>query len=238
MNTSTKSHLMSPAEQALRRAEITTKVLEFLVVEIFSSTDILQRFLGYKTRLGCIKSLRRLVKSGFLKESDFDTLEGRKIKLWGITSAGVYAISNPDELPERVRAFEPSKVSLRMLPHNLAIHQVTSQLILKGFELKHASIEFQNFNRMPDAVMVEKESGDSISLEIELTIKTTNRYLEIIEAYQEPLEEKAINSVIWLMPDENKLNRLINVFDNIDMIFRERHQMFTLEKFNTMELSG
>jgi hypothetical protein len=165
-------------------------------------------------------------------------LEGRKIKLWGITSAGIYAISDPDDLPERVRSFEPSRVSLRMLPHNLAIHKMTSHLVMKGFELKHVLTEFKYFDRMPDALLFEKSSGRSIALEIELTIKSADRYLEIIEAYQQPLEEKILNTVVWLMPDENKLNRLITIFDGINMNYRERHQMFTLEQFKKMDIKN
>lgn len=226
-----RSGVLTTDLQQKRRGEILAATLMFLEVEKFTSTEVLMVLLSYQSRVGCLKALGKLQKSGFIREYDFDTLVGRKIKLWGIRPAGMCAISEV-ALEKTPKGFEPRKVSLRLLPHRLRTHEAVVSLVRKGFKLGNAVSLFKPFNKIPDAVLTNPASGQVVALEAELTIKDPFRYEKIIEAYDEPLQKDVVRSVVWLLPNEKMRDRIATIFSKINTeIPKDKHKFFTFEAF-------
>ena len=113
--------LIPRAEQAQHNEKIRTSVLRFLIDETYSTIEILQEFVHYKTKQGTLGLMKKLEKDGFVKLYKMKNFAGRGLNIWGITPRGIYAISDPDDLPDRIRGFEPSRISLATLDHKLQI---------------------------------------------------------------------------------------------------------------------
>jgi len=232
MNTTKEQSLLSPDKQAVQRGRITEKVLSFLLIETFTSTEVFQEYLEYSSRLGCHKSLRRLQKIGYITEYDLDTLAGRKIKLWGITSKGIYAVSDPEITTPKIKTFNTSKISLLTLPHRLKSHKIAIQAIKNGYNLENGSIIFKSYGKIPDIILSNPRTNEFTSLEIELSVKTVSRYEKIIEAYSKPLKYKVIKTVIWIVPDEKIKNRLKKIFNLFSSPSLESHKVVTISEYH------
>ncbi len=227
--------LMPPDRQAEQRAKVTESVLTFLSLETYTSTDILQTLLGYKTRHGTTKALRRLCQAGLIKEHDLTMLTGHALKLWGITVQGIYAINDPEKMPDRVRGFEPSRISLLTLPHKIKCHETAVHALNNRCVIVRSMDLFLGLNKIPDLIIQNPKSGKHSAIEIELTVKTAKRYAKIFREYKQALKSNIVARVYWLTESEKMQQHLQRVFGNVESISqadKEPHQVLTIAEFH------
>lgn len=223
--------LIPRAEQAQHNEKIRTSVLKFLIDEIYSTVEILQQLMNYKTKQGALGLMKKLEKDGLVKLHRMKNFAGRGLHIWGITPRGIYAITDPDDLPDKIRGFEPSRISLATLDHKLQIQLVKIYLN----ELRWSIIPIDNNiwdKKLPDIVCTKPQlENELISLEIELTIKSLKRYSNIITTYKILQNEQPLRRVVWLTDTDKAAAQLRSIFKGLDESCLELHRFMSLDAF-------
>lgn len=216
-------------EQRKRTAEKDAMIMSFLADEVYSTTDVLSKHMKLD-RTVVYRALRRLEKKGFVKlhQIIFELAQTGKQTIWGITNAGAIFVSDDVDPPY----FEPSKVSITTISHNLMIQKARINAQKHGFENWVSSRELKRIahnNRIrwlqiPDAV-AEKD-GEKYAFEIEKTIKTARRYRAVMSNYVQMFlssrndeQKKTVDRVIYLcIPTfDRKLEKIFNSFETVSI---------------------
>ena len=230
MTTKKTAGLMPRSEQHAHREAITLKALSFLQDETYSTTAVLQELLGYTSRQGIKGMLNKLVKEHLVKHHPIKNLAGRGIDLWGITKRGLYAIDESGVLPDNVRGFEPSRVSLMALPHKVEVQKVKIALLNCGWSIDNIQDHAWQ-DKIPDIVISHPTEDAIFALEIELHVKSQKRYAAVIQHYKAAHNSEQMDRVYWLAEDDKMANQLAAVFHRIDPTVGDVHIFQSLEAF-------
>ena len=225
--------LIPRSEQGKHREDVTRRVLEFLFDETYTTSDVIKKLLGYSSLQGATGLMKKLEREGLIKHHAMKNLAGRGLHLWGISKRGIYAICDPDELPERVRSFEPSRVSLLMLPHKIEIQLVKIFLLENKWSIQSIDPDVWE-KKIPDIVCKKPNEDRVISLEVELNIKSQKRYISIIKEYQELQDIGRVDRVVWLTETDRQSAQLAGIFKRINEQSSQLHVFMTLAKFKGM----
>lgn len=214
----------SKTERDRIKAEKERKILSFLLEEGYSTAKILAQFLKM-TPNGVQRTLRKMEANDLIKAHTVDfELSSWNLKIWGLTPSGTL-LATPED--EKFKFFEVSRVKPITMAHSLALQRVKVLAVGQGWgDWKSSSKMLQNANlnrstwlQVPDAVAMSPK-GRKIAIELERTVKTPKRYVEILANYAEMLSSEIIAEVIYICP-ENIAKRLERLFHRIEkIIFR------------------
>ncbi len=222
--------LIPRSEQAAHSEKVRIAILAFLSDETYTTVEVIQKLVGYKSKQGANGVLQKLAKDGLLKHHKMKNFAGRGLSIWGITTRGMYAINDPDELPDRVRGFEPSRISLATLDHKLQIQLVKIYLNELDWSVKQIDTNIWD-KKLPDIVCTKPSQEDElIALEIELTIKSQKRYGDIITIYKSA-QQQNLRRVVWLTETDKAAAQLRNIFKALDESCLELHRFMSLDAF-------
>jgi hypothetical protein len=222
--------LIPRAQQAAHSAKIRVSLLEFLNDESFTTADVVQRLVGYKSKQGALGVLQKLTKEGLIKHHKMKNFAGGNLNLWGITPKGIYAINDPDELPTRVRGFEPSRVSLATLDHKIQIQLLKIYIKELGWSVKKLNPSIWD-RKIPDIICTKPDQDEElIALEVELTIKSQKRYADIITSYKSDHLD-TLRRVVWLTETEKAASQLKNIFRKLDDSCLDLHRFMSIDAF-------
>lgn len=197
--------ISSKAERDRIRAENETKILSFLLEERFSTPKILAQHLR-KTPNGTQRILRRMEANGLIKSHSVDfELSAWNQKIWGLTPTGT-CLATPED--EDVKFFEVGRIKPVTMTHSLKLQRVKVAAISKGWSqwessskmLQRATKSRSIWIQIPDAVGISPR-GRKVAIELEKTLKTPKRYVEILANYAEMLASETIAEVIYVCPD-------------------------------------
>ena len=138
--------------------------------------------------------------------------------LWGITSNGIHAAVNAHYKVTDWNCFEPSKVKILTLDHQLDIQRIHAMCIQKeiGFIPGRMLGSRAAADKVPDGVITI--NGTRIAIEVERNVKSKRRYDSIIYNYLKAIKAGEYESVIYVMPDEAKCEQVKNAFYSINKI--------------------
>lgn len=201
-----------------------SKILSFLLAEGYSTTKVLAQLLTM-TPNGMQRKLRKMQANELIKAHTVDfELSSWNLKIWGLTSTGML-LATPEG--EKVKFFEVGRVKPITMAHSLALQRVKVLALSQGWgEWESSSRMLQNANlsrstwlQVPDAVAISPK-GRKIAIELERTVKTPKRYVEILANYAEMISSDVVAEVIYICP-ENIAKRLERLFHRIEkIIFR------------------
>lgn len=216
--------IISKAERGRIKAAKETNILSFLLAEGYSTAKILAQLLKM-TPNGVQRILRKMEANELIKAHTVDfELGSWNLKIWGLTPTGAL-LATPEN--EKVNFFEVGRVKPITMTHSLALQRVkVLALSQRWSEWESSSKMLQNANlsrstwlQVPDAVAISPK-GRKIAIELERTVKTPKRYVEILANYAEMLSSDVIAEVIYICP-ENIAKRLERLFHRIEkIIFR------------------
>ena len=134
---------------------------------------------------------------------DFE-LSSWNLKIWGLTPSGTL-LATPED--EKFKFFEVSRVKPITMAHSLALQRVKVLAVGQGWgDWKSSSKMLQNANlsrstwlQVPDAVAISPK-GRKIAIELERTVKTPKRYVEILANYAEMMSMGVIDEVFYVCP--------------------------------------
>ncbi|MTI18573.1 hypothetical protein E1162_15110 [Rhodobacteraceae bacterium RKSG542] len=172
--------ISDPAERQLRAISKREKILSFLADEVWSSSDILQQLLRLKARQPLLRSLNALERQGLVKRAHTPVLAGQGVTVWGISRQGRAIMDGCDVLGP---VFEPSKLRLSSAPHHLALQHARVRAENAGWTdwTRGSGLRGPKASQ-PDAVATTL-SGVRVAVEVELTIKSRQRYQAILAAH-------------------------------------------------------
>lgn len=218
---STAQHLIrSPAERAARTAEKQRAVLRFLRDEIWSTPEVLGRVMQINARAGTYRTLHAFEREGFLSHAIIPIYKGTSQTIYGITAHGLAFAFDHDEAYEARPTFEPSKVKLTTLQHEIDIQKLRLDAEQAGWKRwvpgMRLGASIVGMKR-PDAVAVSPDD-DVIAIEIERTIKTTKRYEVLLGQYLQAIAKNHYTHVVWLCPNDDLAARLRRILQAIQKV--------------------
>ncbi|NHC05029.1 hypothetical protein G9F31_14915 [Acinetobacter sp. 187] len=196
-------------------------ILSFLLDERYTTLKILVLLLNM-TQSGVRRILHSMEAKQLIKFHQIDVdLNPRKYSVWGLTPTGA-AFITPENEP--LRFFEVGRVKSSTMKHSLALQYVKARLINDGWRewqssskmLRRANLERSMWIQVPDAVALSPE-GRTIAIELERTLKTPKRYVEILGNYAEMISSETVKEVFYFCPD-HKLKSLKRLFFGIEKI--------------------
>ena len=230
-----------------RRAQIRAEICELLRDEFYTVTEIVIHLGGYKSRQGASKVLNQMVREGLLIRHQIKSLGGRGLVLWGITKFGACYYLREEEIERRIKYFDPSKVSLSTLEHKIEIQK--AKILLKNQEFYVCRLKDHEFKKKEPDFLFTHHSFDNkyYAGEVELTIKTKKRYIEIFKnyyrdkCYLESSMNECLEQVFWITKTDSDATRLIKIFKFISENkcseeICELHTVMTIHEFNEMIL--
>jgi DNA-binding transcriptional ArsR family regulator len=201
--------------QAKRRA-----ALRWLRDEIWSTPEILGKVMGLSARQGVYQTLAKLERDGFVTSSDIPIFKKSTQRIVGITSHGIAHAFDTDEPLQKRPTFEPSKVKLTTLQHEVDIQKLRLEAEKAGWKGwtpgARLGTSKGGANR-PDATVLDNDQK-VVAVEVERTIKTFKRYEVILSQYLQSIAKGEYGRVIWVCPTEDLTARLRRIVLSIKAV--------------------
>ena len=141
-----------------------------------------------------------------------------RLSLWGITPQGLAFSWSNDEAMESRRYFEPSKISITNIHHELDVQRVRLSAERSGWSNWIPGHQLpMNIKKRPDAVATDP-NGQTIAIEVERSIKTLKRYESIIAIYLQAIKKGEYAMVHYICPHADFAPRLKRVFAMIKAV--------------------
>jgi hypothetical protein len=210
------SHLIAaPSERLARSQEKRRAVLRWLRDEIWSTPEILGQVMALNARQPVYRTLAAMEREGYLHSADLQIFKKATQRIFGITSHGLAYAFDLDEAIEKRPTFEPSKVKLSTLQHEIDVQRLRFQAQASGWTHwqpgARLGASLAGMKR-PDAVAIDP-SGRVIAVEIERTIKTVKRYEVLLSQYLQAIAKRQFGLALWVCPTDDlaaRLNRLLS----------------------------
>jgi hypothetical protein len=188
------------------RAERNRRMLwEFLKIHTYSDLETLANHIDVKTKPVVSRILKEWVFDGWVKKVQVKNKFG-SCWLFGVTTKAL-------EGDTTRRAFQPSKVNLRTLEHTLKCQRASSYFLKheavtdRGYKLvniESGDLKKYGMKHRPDLIIQNQETSlvGLICIEVELSLKSKQRYDEILKNYLTSIERSKVNQVIYVFYDE------------------------------------
>ena len=194
---------LSYIDKIARRDQKQALILQFLSdFEVFTSVVIVAQMLAI-SQSSARRTLDQMIKSGSLI-AEAHYIDGHRVKIYGITSAGLLAADAEIKTPY----FERLKVKSNFIQHKLETQRI--RIIVEGMNAKWTPErklrETKGLKKIPDALLEiyldnNKVPGNRLFVECEREPKTSKRYAQILKYYLHSMEiDEAGDAVIYLFP--------------------------------------
>lgn len=190
-------------------------VLRFLRDEIWTTTEVLGPVVGFKKRETINKTLIHMEQDKLIQKHTLPIAGRHAITVWGITPHGLALSWDEHEEYEDRPHFEPSRLNLSRVPHQLNLQKIRLALEKAGWSewVRGERLGFKPKIR-PDAIATRPD-GLRVAIEVELVIKTRRRYQVIIRDHLMQIRKGEWQAVLYL---GNYATRLHKIFDSIDYV--------------------
>ncbi len=256
--------IRDPQVRKERALEKEDWILAWLSEELFSTTKILANLMNIEAR-AARTVLNRLADRGMIIRDEIRFMGSRAIPLWGITSAGLMHVLDPDEIANAsLRHYSPGSVKSLTIEHALGIQECrlhcelgldfeswTPDRLLPGKGLK--STDKNRWSVYPDAVgsFLDKNTGKevTVAIEFERSRKTPTRYVEIIKAHLKNIELNRYSKAWYICPTEKEAANIKALFSRLiqekkigffvsDGIYRTVSEVIEFFEFKSQENFG
>lgn len=232
--------ISNPAERAARAADKQAALLEFLRDETWSTSEVLGAVAGLQSRQAIHRTLTQMEQLDLVRRASLPMAGRRPLTAWGLTAHGLAMSYGADEEYEPRPLFEPSKLTLSRIPHQVELQLARQAAEAAGWTgwTRGERLGFRTAIR-PDAVATTP-NGTTVAIELERTIKTRKRYQVIIREHLQKIRAGDWATVIYVSPD-GMAARVKKVFDSIEYVsfegqrapLEEQHR----RRFRFIELS-
>lgn len=222
------NNLLLPSQARDRMNANRQKILRFLNQEKYSTAAILQQIIGLKNKASVCKILRKMEEENLVKKYQFTGY----IVLWGNTPNSIAATDNSNEKITDWSYFEPSKINLKSLDHQLDIQQIHAACMKKNIKFEPGRMlgSRSNADKIPDGIITI--GNIKIAVEAERQIKSKRRYDAVIYNYLKAVKADQYNHILYISPDINmcqKVKKVIHSLDQITMKINGQHKKLKLD---------
>lgn len=199
-------------------------ILRFLRDETWSIPEVLGQVAGIASRQGIHATLKAMERDELVRSHSMPIAGRRALPTWGITPHGLaFAWDDAEDMEDRPR-FEPSRVTLSRVPHQIDLQRARLAAEAAGWT------DWQRGERLgfspptrPDAIAVNP-SGVVLAIEVERTIKTRARYQQILAQHLEAIRGNRWQGVIYLSP-AGMPDRLRRVVEGVEYILQDGQRL-------------
>ncbi len=194
-------------ERTQRALQNRTKLWAFLSIHTYSDLSTLTHHLEFATKAPVSKILKHWVAIGIVKKIELKNSFG-KVTLFGITQKGIENERKP---------VQPSKISLRTLEHTLKVQrassyflklQKTEDLCMEIINVESGDLKRFGLSHRPDLLMQSAlDETLLVCIEVELSLKSYQRYVEILKTYFAQIRRGHITQVIYVFYDAQVADR-------------------------------
>ncbi len=219
--------IKDPTERRKQAIANREKLWRFLNLHTYSDLETMRHHLEFKTKAPVSKILARWCRDGLARKFEISDDFG-KATLFGITTKGLYGDTSR-------KAVQPKKISIRTLSHTLHCQKASSYFLKHenydelGMELvniERGGLEKYGLTHRPDLLLRSEDEEHYkfglVCVEVELSLKSKQRYVDILKNYFEKIQSRQINQVIYVFYDEKLANRFKN---NMLLPFFKKHHV-------------
>jgi len=209
--------IFDPAERAQRRHLKRDKVLRWLRLNTWSTADVLREVVEIGSRQAIHALLQGLCREGLIRKATISGEFGPPVLLWGITAHGAAMAARENE-QIAVRTFEPSKVNMVTMGHNLDVQRLQLRAERASWTWEPAISEFSRSDaKYADAIAVRPDL-QKVAIEVERTVKTIKRYAEILVAHLDARRRGKWDWIYYLSPNSSMRVRVERCFREIRVV--------------------
>jgi len=228
------------------------KILDFLATHRYSTLRVLTKLLDAKSKSTASRVLKKLCENGYVQKAEIkDAIS--KVVVFGITKKGIKEFNLNTKNP-----FIKSKVSLRTLAHKIGV-QFAHIYLIKQVEKYCLNENLTNRCHNPDYLKNEiKEDGKKvfnadlifflldekeqktkniIYVEVETSLKSYNRYKQIILNYyaikrESLLADQPVKQIIYIFNDnktKDKFKEMVSSYRRLmyhEIVTKKRGTQF------------
>ena len=232
--------LIKDPKERQQRAERNREMLwDFLMIHTYSDLDTLAHHIDAKTKPVASRILSKWIYDGLVKKEKIQN----KFGYWWLFGITTKALAGEVEK----KAFQPSKVNLRTLEHTLKCQRTSSYFLkhhsvtergYKMVNIETGDLEKYALTHRPDLIIQNQNNSlvGLVCIEVELSLKSKQRYTEIFRTYIRNIQSQKINQVIYVFYDESLKNRfetnILKPFLAKDGVEREHAKKIFVELFD------
>lgn len=238
----TRGLIADPVERIVKRDEKRRAILRFLRDETWSNADVLATVAGIGTRQGVHKTLAAMERDELVKRHKMPIAGRVDLTVWGITPHGLGMAMDPSEPYQDRPSFEPSRLSLSRVPHQLDLQKARISAEALGWKewVRGERLGFKTPIR-PDAIALHPNGQARIAFEIERTIKTRKRYQQILADHLSQIQARQWDAVFYLCTDDIA-PRVQKIYESIDYVMFDGQRVAIkpehLSRFKFLNLSN
>jgi len=201
--------IKSYKERQQRISHKKSLILKYLRDEIWSNAHNLSQVLAV-SNTAVYKTLKKLEQQELIKSYYVSEL---RLKIWGITPMGLLYSWGDNEAMEERPYFETSKVKPVMIQHHLDLQTARFKAEDAGWiNWVPGNLLPKGIAKRPDATVEALPQNNTISIELERTIKTKKRYEVIFSLYLQAIKRGDYHDVHYVCPDPGFAIRLKRMF--------------------------
>lgn len=207
-------NLYNPVKSKQKGLDNEYILLKFLLKEKYSISSILTSILGFKNPRSVLKILNRMEKKGLIRKHKIDIFR----TLYGITNNGVHVAQDDQEKITDWQYFEPSKVNITTLDHQLGIQKVHAICLKLGLDFmpgRELGSRAES-DKISDAVITIFDK--KIALEMERHVKSRRRYNAVIYNYLKLVKTGEYQSILYTSDTAEKTERIKKAIHSLETI--------------------
>jgi len=207
-----------------RLTKLQKKTLNYILISRWITHSNLVVLYGHSSNAK--KHIDALINKRLLNSTIVKLSFNKKTKLYYLNSNGLFNIASLD-VYKSYSLFYPSKLSDRMFYHSYMCRDLLARIVNAQFS-DCALLDYSNkINNKgmhyPDLSGVYK--GDKFAFEVELFMKSYDRYLEIFGFYIKQLSNNQLDFVVYKSSNDKLLIKIENLFNRIE-VFRFKGEEF------------
>jgi len=206
--------ISDPAARFARAAEKRRAVLLFLGAEVWSSADVLGRVAGIEARQAVHRLLTAMEADELVRRAPAPVVRGQGVTLWGITHQGRALTEGLDPLGP---VFEPSKLSLTTVPHQLLLQELRLAAEAAGWTAWTRGERLPKDAPVRPDALVTRPDGHVVAVEAERSLKTPKRYQALVSQHLQAMRKGQWVGVYYVAPPA-VAGGLARIFGAIDRL--------------------
>ncbi|MCA3024851.1 MAG: replication-relaxation family protein [Rhodocyclaceae bacterium] len=212
--------LLLPAQRQARAEKKLRAVLRWLRDETWSTPEVLGTVMQLNSRQATYKSLRKLESEGYIASTEMQIFKKKTQLIFGITSHGLAHAFDLNEPLENRPVFEPSRVALTTLQHEIDIQLLRVRAECAGWTQWMPGTRLgasRPGEKRPDAVALSPNQ-QVVAIEVERTAKTKKRYEALLSQYFQAAARGKYHLIVWVSPTEDFCGRLKRLIGSITAV--------------------
>lgn len=203
--------LLSPTERAAAIRAKRDAILGWFRNYPWSHVDVLTEVVGLG-QWAIQATLAKMKRDELVRSADILIARGGSVRIWGLTHHGLHlAIPIGEELQD-LAVFEPSKVAVSTLEHDIAVQLIHARALHLGWAdwqtaSQAAGLLAKRGLKIPDAIATSP-GGERTAIEVERTLKSFRRYEELLVSYLAGRKAGLWQRVLYLSPTQDLAARV------------------------------